>query len=314
MTTRTHGLPVVFIAGSTATGKTRLATQLSEHYEVDLINVDAAQVYREMDVGTAKLTKAEQKQFPHQLIDIRDPKDSYDAAQFRQDALKAIDASHKSGRIPVLVGGSLFYFAALENGVSNLPAADPALRAQLDAEGERLGWAALHQRLASIDPVLGKRIDCHDQQRIQRALEIHALTKAVPSEVMKQAKPQPLDLPLFKFNLVHPDRKALHQTIAVRFKQMLQDGLVDEVKALRARGDLSLELPSMRCVGYRQVWQHLDGEHDEQTMIDKSTAATRQLAKRQLTWLRNQRGQIWLCSKSQNNVDFMARFFDETKL
>ncbi len=282
--------------------------RLADSFAIDLVSVDAAQVYRHMDIGTAKLTKQEQANYPHQLIDICDPAQVYDVSQFRVDALAAIARSHALGRIPLFVGGSMFYFSALEHGVSQLPSADAQTRAEIDAEARKVGWEALHQKLAQIDPLSAKRINAADQQRIQRALEIYRLTGIKPSEAMQQAAPGKLRHPLYKFNITHPDRVALHQSIELRFVQMLEQGLIEEVQALKARGDLHLELPSMRCVGYRQVWSYLEGEYDEQTMIDKSCAATRQLAKRQLTWLRNQRGQIWLNSIYGDNAALVGRF------
>ncbi len=303
-----NALPVVFIMGSTATGKTKLAIQLADEYDVSLINVDAAQVYRGMDIGTAKLTQQEQARYPHQLIDIRDPAQSYDVAQFIDDSTVSIKTAHDKGRIPVLVGGSMFYFSALANGVSGLPAADEDLRAKIEHDASEVGWPAMHAKLAEIDPDTARRIQPFDQQRIQRALEIYALTGEKPSEAMRRLAPQKLQYPLFKFSLYHPERKVLHQRISQRFIQMLEQGLIEEVSALRARADLSLNLPSMRCVGYRQVWLYLDGEIDEQSMIDQSCAATRQLAKRQLTWLRNQSGQIWLDSTYPRNAELIGEF------
>lgn len=302
-------LPVLFLTGSTASGKTQLAIQLADRLAVDLVNVDAAQVYRGMDIGTAKLSKQQQRAYPHQLIDIRDPSDPYDAAQFRRDALQIIKTSHRNGRVPLLVGGSLFYFSALENGVSKLPAADAAMRATIAAQAEALGWPALFAQLQAADPECAARINPADQQRVGRALEIHRLTGLKPSVAMAQAQPEKLNLPLLKFNLSHPDRAILHQTIARRFQQMLDQGLIDEVAHLKKRADLHPKLAALRCVGYRQVWAFLNGEYDEQTMIAKSCAATRQLAKRQLTWLRNQSGQIWLDATYKHNAAIIENFY-----
>lgn len=305
-------LPVIFLAGSTATGKTQLAIQLAAKFAdesgIDLVNVDAAQVYRGMDIGTAKLTKQEQATSPHQLIDIRDPSETYDASQFRDDALEIIKTSHEQGRIPLFVGGSLFYFSALENGVSDLPGADEKTRAAIDEEASKIGWGAMYEQLKAIDSDSAKRINGADQQRIQRAFEIYRLTGLKPSVAMAQSKPKRLDCPLLKFNITHPERSVLHHKIGLRFAQMLDNGLIEEVAGLKARGDLHLELASMRCVGYRQVWSYLQGEYDRQGMIDKSCAATRQLAKRQLTWLRNQRGQVWLDSTYPKNDQIIEQF------
>ena len=307
-TTLTSELPVIFISGPTASGKTELAMRLAERMDVALINVDAAQVYTGMDIGTAKLDRALQKQYPHALIDIRDPAEVYDASQFVEDATALIDSAHEAGKMPVLVGGSLFYFSALENGVSTLPPANPEIRQALEQEAREQGWSALYARLQRIDPELGRRIQPGDKQRIQRALEIYQQTGMPPSQAMSNSAPKPLAQSIFKFNLFTPDRQLLHSRIHQRFEDMLSAGLVEEVEQLKAREDLHLELPSMRCVGYRQVWQYLAGEMDYAAMRAKGEAATRQLAKRQLTWLRHQRGQIWLSSESEQNVEFILPF------
>jgi len=303
--------PVIFIAGPTASGKTALAIALAKRLPLSLINVDSAQVYRGMDIGTAKLDKAMLAEFPHALIDIRDPLEVYDAAQFVEDARAEIEQAHQQGRIPVLVGGTLFYFSALEQGVSRLPQANASIRAQLEQQAQQQGWPAMHAQLLKIDPDIAAGIQAGDRQRIQRALEIHLITGQQPSKVMAAAAPVPLPYPVFKFNLYTPDRKVLHQRIAQRFEGMLSAGLLDEVAGLKARGDLHLDLPSMRCVGYRQVWQYLDGEMDQRAMIDTGIAATRQLAKRQLTWLRHQRGQIWLSSEYPENVELILPFIQQ---
>jgi len=303
--------PVIFIAGPTASGKTALAIALAKRLPVSLINVDSAQVYRGMDIGTAKLDKAMLAAFPHALIDIRDPLEVYDAAQFVEDARAEIKRAHQQARIPVLVGGTLFYFSALQHGVSKLPRANASIRQQLEQQAEQQGWSAMHAQLLKIDPRIAAGIQPADRQRIQRALEIHLITGQLPSEVMAAAAPEPLAHPVFKFNLYTPDRKLLHRRIAQRFEEMLGAGLLDEVAGLKARGDLHLDLPSMRCVGYRQVWQYLDGELEQQQMIDKGVAATRQLAKRQLTWLRHQRGQIWLSSEYPDNVELILPFIQQ---
>jgi len=303
-------LPVVFIAGPTASGKTDLAIELAKCKAVSLINVDAAQVYRGLNIGTAKLDADALKQFPHALIDIRDPAQVYDAAQFVEDAGALIEAAHQQQRIPVLVGGSQFYFAALERGVSKLPAANADIRREIDQQAAQVGWAAMHQQLKEIDPVIARSIKAGDRQRIQRALEIYRLTGQAPSVLMAASKPKRLAKSLFKFNLFTPDRALLHQRIARRFDAMLAAGLIEEVEGLKARGDLHLDLPSMRCVGYRQVWQYLQGELSREEMAASSIAATRQLAKRQLTWLRHQRGQIWLSSEFERNVELILPFLE----
>ncbi len=299
---------MVFIAGPTATGKTDLAMQLADVRDIALINVDAAQVYRDMDIGTAKLDLAKQQKYPHALIDIRDPAETYDAAQFARDAKALIKQAHEADKLPVLVGGSMFYFSALENGVSKLPGADESVRANIEQQANKIGWEGLYDRLLRIDPELCQSINKGDRQRIQRALEIHELCQEVPSVVMARDAPTPLGHPILKFNLYTPQRSLLHQRIEQRFKAMLEEGLIDEVRKLKDRGDLHPDLPSMRCVGYRQVWQFLAGDLDETSLIDKGVAATRQLAKRQLTWLRHQRGQIWLSSEFDRNVDLILPF------
>lgn len=300
--------PVVFIAGPTASGKTELAMHLADRREVMLINVDAAQVYREMDIGTAKLDSASRQRYPHELIDIRDPAEIYDAAQFVADARRLIAEARAAGRLPVLVGGTLFYFSALEKGVSRLPEANAEIRAGIEQEADKIGWECLYQRLQAIDPELCRTIRAGDRQRIQRALEIHLLSGKPPSKVMRECAPEPLQGRVLKFNLYTPDRRLLHARIGRRFEQMLTAGLVEEVERLRERGDLNLALPSMRCVGYRQVWQYLEGETDYPAMQAAGEAATRQLAKRQLTWLRHQRGQIWLSSEYPDNVALIEKF------
>lgn len=299
---------VVFIAGPTASGKTELAMQLADRHEVQLINVDAAQVYQGMDIGTAKLDAQALKRYPHALMNIRPPHEVYDAAQFVNDAGELIEQAHTLGKLPVLVGGSMFYFSALQHGVSKLPPANDKIRQDLEQEAAQIGWQGLYQRLESIDPKICQTIKAQDKQRIQRALEIHQITGQVPSAVMAQDKPQGLAKPIYKFNLYTPDRKLLHQRIAKRFDVMLESGLIEEVNALKARQELHADLPSMRCVGYRQVWQYLDDEFDYESMKAKGVAATRQLAKRQLTWLRHQRGQIWLSSEFSHNAELIAPF------
>ncbi len=301
-------LPVVFIAGPTASGKTELAMRLADRLDVALINVDAAQVYKGMDIGTAKLDAESLQRYPHALIDIRDPSEVYDVSQFVEDATGLIDEAHAGGRVPLLVGGSLFYFSALEKGVSRLPAADSCIRETLEREASVEGWDSLYTRLQLIDPELCETIKAGDKQRIQRALEIYQLTGQAPSRVMAESAPEPLARNIIKFNLFTPDRHLLHARIRQRFGSMLEAGLVEEVEGLKSRTNLHLDLPSMRCVGYRQVWQYLSGELDYATMRAKGEAATRQLAKRQLTWLRHQRGQIWLSSEHRDNVEFIQSF------
>jgi tRNA dimethylallyltransferase len=280
----------VAIMGPTASGKTAAALEIARHLPCEIISVDSALVYRGMDIGTAKPTATELAAVPHHLIDILDPAESYSAMQFRQDALRLVAEIHARGKLPLLVGGTMLYFKALRDGLDDLPQADATLRAQLDAEADALGTPALHARLSEVDPATAERLKPNDSQRIQRALEIYLLTGKPMSElVAKTAKP---DLPfaMLPIALEPSDRSVLHARIAARFDAMLDSGhggLVEEVKQLRARGDLNLNFPSMRCVGYRQTWEYLDGEYDLHTLREKGIAATRQLAKRQLTWLRS---------------------------
>lgn len=279
--------PVVFLMGPTAAGKTSLALALHDRFPVDVISVDAAQVYRGMDVGTAKPTPAERKRVPHRLIDIRDPAETYSAAEFCTDALSEIQQTNKSGRIPLLVGGTMFYFHALEYGLSPLPSADADVRSQLMEESQHQGWAALHKRLSVHDPETAARIHPNDAQRIQRALEVVELTGRGPSDWHRQTPPVRLPHNLIKIGIYPRKRSLLHERIEKRFDRMLECGLIAEVETLHARDDLGPELPSIRTVGYRQVWQYLTGLLSYNEMTRQGVSATRHLAKRQLTWLRS---------------------------
>ncbi|MFP3565297.1 tRNA (adenosine(37)-N6)-dimethylallyltransferase MiaA [Paraburkholderia sp. SIMBA_030] len=281
--------PVPCLLGPTASGKTAAALALAARRPVEIISVDSALVYREMDIGTAKPTAAERALAPHHLIDIVDPADAYSAADFRTDALRLIGEISARGRVPLLVGGTMLYYKALTQGLNDLPAADADVRATLDADAAREGWPAMHARLAAVDPVTAARLAPNDSQRIQRALEVFMLTGQAMSVLL--AAPPRLDAAVQAWRflpiaLEPSDRSLLHARIERRFDAMLADGFVDEVARLRERGDLSPEMPSMRCVGYRQVWEYLDGVVDYSTMRDKGVFATRQLCKRQLTWLR----------------------------
>ena len=286
--------PVVFLMGPTACGKTDLAASLLDAFDAELISVDAAQIYRGMDIGTAKPTPDFLRRYPHHLIDICDPHEVYGAARFRDDALRLIAEIHARRKLPVLVGGTMFYFAALENGLSELPAADAALREEINAEIRRKGLPAMHAQLQKIDPGLAAVIRPSDAQRIQRALEIHRLSGRPPSEVMAQSVAQPISLPLVKLGLFTADRRVLHGRIEARFARMLEHGLLDEVKTLIATMDNPDAQPAMRIVGYRQVHDYLKNPLTYDAMIDKAVAATRQLAKRQLTWMRQQRNLVWI--------------------
>lgn len=282
------------IMGPTASGKTALAEHLAARLPVELVSVDSALVYRGMDIGTAK------PKVPHRLVDIADPAEPYSAQRFREDAECAIADITARGRTPLLVGGTMLYFRALFRGLSDLPAADAAVRARLDARARACGWAALHAELARVDPVAAARIHPHDPQRIQRALEVWELTGRPISELQQvaaqSAAPAP-GAPTFRFHklaVAPADRAELHWRIAERFREMVAAGFVEEVRRLKARGDLSADLPSMRAVGYRQIWRHLDGAYDLEEAVRLAVHATRQLAKRQLTWLRKEADLAWL--------------------
>ncbi|MGY6252035.1 tRNA (adenosine(37)-N6)-dimethylallyltransferase MiaA [Paraburkholderia caledonica] len=282
--------PIPCLLGPTASGKTAAALALAARRPVEIISVDSALVYREMDIGTAKPTADERAVAPHHLIDIVDPADAYSAAEFRADALRLTAEITARGRLPLLVGGTMLYYKALTQGLNDLPAADANIRAQLDADAARDGWPALHARLATVDPATAARLAPNDSQRIQRALEVFLLTGQAMSALL--AAPARIDDAAAQWRFVPialepSDRSVLHARIEQRFDAMLANGFVDEVVKLRERGDLSPEMPSMRCVGYRQVWEYLDGTVDYPTMRDKGVFATRQLCKRQLTWLRS---------------------------
>lgn len=307
-----ENLPVIFIAGATAAGKTALAMALADRYPVDLISVDAVQVYRGMDIGSAKPAAGELERYPHKLIDIRDPQDTYDAAQFRQDALGAIESAHKHGRLPVLVGGTMFYFGALEKGVSNLPKGDESFRAQLERRAAETGWDALHQELMRIDPPLAAKIQPADRQRISRALEIYALTQEPPSEVMAREVATPMPHSPLKLALYLPNRRDLHARIAQRFEAMLKAGLLAETSALIEQLGMSEDVPALRSVGYRQAVGCVRGEYDEAECLQRGVAATRQFAKRQLTWLRHQAGWVWLDAQSKCLVQHVEQFLKIT--
>jgi len=277
----------VAIMGPTASGKTAAALAIAQQVPCEIISVDSALVYRGMDIGTAKPSKEELAAVPHHLIDIIDPLDSYSVAQFRTDTLRLVAEIGARGKVPLLVGGTMLYYKGLADGLDDLPGADPALRAQLDEEASRIGWPAMHARLAQVDPETAARLKPADSQRIQRALEIHALAGKPMSELLALREKEELPFGLVSFALEPSDRAWLHERIARRFDIMLDSGFLDEVKTLRARGDLHLGLPSIRCVGYRQAWEYLDGTIDYAAMRETGIIATRQLCKRQLTWLRS---------------------------
>ncbi|MBK9130615.1 MAG: tRNA (adenosine(37)-N6)-dimethylallyltransferase MiaA [Gammaproteobacteria bacterium] len=279
---------VFFLAGPTTTGKTDLAVEIARRFPCDIVSVDSAMVFRGMDIGTAKPDQALLRSVPHRLIDICDPLESYSAARFRVDALREIREIHGRGRIPLLVGGTMLYFEALERGLSRLPGADAATRRRLEQEALELGWETLHARLSRLDPAAARRIHPNDPQRIQRALEVHALTGRSMSELMAERDAEPFVYRAVKLHVEVSDRAQLHERIRHRFHDMLARGLEGEVEILYRRGDLHPGLPAIRAVGYRQLWRYLAGEQDRETSIDQAITATRQLAKRQMTWLRSE--------------------------
>jgi len=284
--------PVVLLMGPTASGKSALALALCEQLPCEIVSVDSAQVYRGMDVGTAKPDAATRARVPHHLIDLCDPAEAYSAARFCADARDAIAQIRARNRIPLLAGGTMLYFRTLQTGLSDLPPADAAFREALAREAAMLGWPALHARLAQHDPATAARLHPNDSQRIQRALEIHARS-GTPASAHAPPAGGGLAGAVVKLALNPPERRVLHERIRARFDQMMREGFLDEVARLRARGDLSPDLPSMRAVGYRQLWAHLDGAWDLATAVERGVAATRQLAKRQLTWLRAEAGVTW---------------------
>jgi len=279
---------IIFIMGPTAAGKTDLAVACVEQFGCELISVDSALVYRDMNIGTAKPDAETLARAPHKLINIIDPAEAYSAANFREDALAEIKSTLSRGKTPVLVGGTMLYYKALQEGLSELPAADASVREQLEADAAQFGWQAMHDRLAKIDALAAQRIHPNDPQRIQRALEVFEISGITLTEYWQQQTANSLPYNVVKIAFFPEDRAFLRERIATRFLQMLELGFIAEVEALRSRGDLNLELPSMRCVGYRQVWEHLDGLMDYAEMTERGIIATRQLAKRQMTWLRKE--------------------------
>ena len=277
---------VVALAGPTASGKSAAALALAEHLDAEIVSVDSALVYRGMDIGSAKPSPAERARVAHHLIDIRDPADSYSAAEFSADAQRLVREIRGRGRRVVLAGGTMLYFKALFDGLAAMPPADAGVRSAIEADAAALGWPALHRRLAEVDAVTAARLAPNDAQRIQRALEVFQLTGRPLSRIHQDAAPQPGLRPDRFLSLEPTERAWLHERIAQRFDAMLAAGLLDEVRQLRARGDLHAGLPSMRAVGYRQAWEALDGLHPQDSVRERGIAATRQLAKRQLTWLR----------------------------
>ena len=277
--------PVIAVVGPTASGKTGLSIALAQAFNGEIISMDSALVYRGMDIGTAKPDTAERAGVPHHLIDVIDPTESYSAARFRDDTLALVEQIRARGRLPIIAGGTMLYFKALREGLDDLPQADPALREEIEADAAARGWPALHADLAQLDPPTAARLKPNDSQRVGRALEIIRLT-GKPMSASLHKPPQPLPFPLLALSLEPADRAVLHRRITLRFDAMLAAGLIDEVRQLRERYTLQPNLPSMRCVGYRQAWEFIDGSISRTQMRETGIIATRQLAKRQLTWLR----------------------------
>lgn len=287
--------------GPTAAGKTDLALALSEHLPCDLISVDSALVYRGLNIGSAKPDAETLARYPHQLIDICDPSEPYSAAQFRQDALAAMAKSVEAGRIPLLVGGTMLYFKALMEGLADMPSADQQVRADINRLAEEQGWPAVHTALAAVDPESAARIHPNHSQRLSRALEVYRISGLTMTEWQARQSAQTLPYTVHQFAIAPPERAVLHARIELRLRQMFASGFIEEVAALMARGDLHPDLPSIRAVGYRQVWEHLRGDYDVDTAFERALVATRQLAKRQLTWLRGWQDLIWLDSGESTN-------------
>ncbi len=305
--------PVFFIMGPTGVGKTACAVALAQRFPIEVISVDSAQVYRGLDVGTAKPDPYVRQRCPHHLLDLIEPREAYSAARFRHDALAVIDELHKRARVPLLVGGTGLYFRTLERGIASLPKPDARVRTALAADCDRLGSVALHTRLAHLDPVSAARIHPRDPQRIMRALEVFQTSGRRLSEAHAAGRVGPLKYPLVKWVLAPSDRGHLRATLARRFHDMLRCGLVNEVRYLWQRDDLELRMPALRAVGYQQIWRYLDGEIDRDAMISTAIIATQQLAKRQLTWLRGEQGAHWF-RDPKIAIEAMTRAFESLRV
>lgn len=285
---------VILLMGPTASGKTALGIELAKALDSEIISVDSALVYKGMDIGTAKPDIEERQGIKHHLIDTLDPSDAFSAGQFRKKTIALIEQISENGKTPILVGGTMLYFHALLNGLAVLPEADVKTRQEIDAQAAQEGWAAVHERLNEVDPVAAKRIHPNDTQRVQRALEVYRVSGRSQTDWLKEQADLALPFRPIKLVIAPSDRADLHQKIIVRFDAMLESGFVDEVRALYDRGDLDASMPAIRAVGYRQAWSYLSGEYDQATFREKSIIATRQLAKRQFTWLRQQTDAAWL--------------------
>lgn len=292
--------PAIFLMGPTASGKTELAVQLAQKLEAEIISVDSVLVYKGMDIGTAKPTADERKGIPHHLIDILDPAEVFSTGRFRKLALQLMEDISRRGKVPILVGGTMLYFNALFNGLASLPEANPDVRKKLDEELLATGKEAMHARLKSVDPESAERIHPNDPQRVQRALEVYQLSGKPITQFFVEAQQDQIPYQKIKLIVAPEDRKQLHEKIAQRFKLMIELGLIEEVSALYQRGDLTEKMPSIRAVGYRQAWSYLQGEYDLDTMIEKAIIATRQLAKRQFTWLRREQDALQYASSEKH--------------
>lgn len=292
--------PVVCIMGPTATGKTELAIQLASRLDAEIISVDSAMVYKGMDIGTAKPGRDVLARVPHHLIDIRDPAESYSAGDFRRDAMILMDEITAAGRLPLLVGGTMLYFRVLQGGLAELPAADPALREAIDRQAAEHSWPSMHRELERVDPEAAARIHVNDPQRIQRALEVFYQSGKPISVLQREGRMAPAEYRFTRVALIPENRSLLHGTIEKRFGEMIRMGFVDEVRGLHAREDLHRELPSMRAVGYRQLWDHLSGRLSMDEAQRQAVVATRRLAKRQMTWLRGEKGLTCFDSLAEN--------------
>ena len=307
MVVQTSKPPAICLMGPTASGKTDLAVALRESFPLDVISVDSALVYRGMDIGTAKPDEETLRRAPHALIDIREPADTYSAADFRHDALVEMAKITTAGHVPLLAGGTMLYFKALWGGLAPLPSANAEVRARIEEQASEAGWRVMHARLAVKDPEIAQRIHYNDPQRIQRALEVIELTGRKLSELQNEHQQQELGYRILKIVVCPDSRAELHRRIEQRFVQMLEEGFMDEIQSLRERGDLDRSTPSMRCVGYRQAWSHLEGEITYDEMCQQAVAATRQLAKRQLTWLRQESGALWYELNRNSAMDAIFR-------
>lgn len=304
--------PAIFLMGPTASGKTSLAVELVRHLPCDIISVDSALIYKGMDIGTAKPDEKTLAEAPHRLIDMLDPSESYSAAQFREDALREMADITSKGRIPLLVGGTMLYYRALQYGLSEMPSANPEVRARLDAEAEEKGWAHMHARLAEVDPETAARLHPNDPQRIQRALEVYELTGMPMSEYHRNQQSDPIPYQIYKLAVIPEDRAILHERISQRFDDMLVQGFMEEVKQLFARSDLHTNLPAIRTVGYRQGWEHLEGKWTYEEMIEKAKTATRNLAKRQHTWLRSEQDVTFFESTDSEILSKVLKLLEDT--